>query len=140
MCVDQLIQLAIECMAGDPATRPTIRVILGHLRAIKAEVLACPEERELNHTGSIKSMTGGRRREPPLRFLSFGQGTEQSTRMCTSPKPYLSDGESDEEQNDALSQLEGVTVVENGVPSASGTHPVILLQLTFVLTILALGS
>jgi LIM domain kinase 1 len=124
-CPPEFTQLAIECMAGDPAARPTIRVILERLRAIEAEVLARPEERELNHTGSIKFITGGRRREPHPSIPSFGQGTEESTQVSTSPEPYLSDGGSDEELSDALSRLEGVTVVENGVPLASGTHPAI---------------
>jgi len=126
-CPPEFTQLAIECIAADPAARPTTRVILERLRAIEAEVLARPEERELNHTGSIKFMTGNRRREPPPRIPSFGQGIGESIRMSTSPEPCSSDGGSDEELSEALSRLESVTVVENGIRLASGTLPVILL-------------
>ena len=124
-CPPEFTQLAIECIAGDPAARPTTRVILECLRAIEAEVLARPEERELNHTGSIKFMTGDRRREPPPRIPSFGQGIGEGIRISTSPEPNLTDSGSDEELSDALSRLESVTIIENGVPLASGTLPVV---------------
>ena len=124
-CPPEFIELAIECISGDPGARPTTRVILECLRAIEAEVLARPEERELNHTGSIKFMTGDRRREPPPRIPSFGQGIGEGIRISTSPEPCLTDSGSDEELSDALSRLESVTVIEKGVPLASGTLPVI---------------
>lgn len=133
-CPPEFTLLAIECIAGDPAARPTTRVILERLRAIEAEVLARPEEQELSHTGSIKFMTGDRRRGHPPRIPSFGQGIGEGIRISSSPEPYLSDGESDE-LSDARSRLESVTVVENGVPLASGTLAVILLpRLTVILT------
>ncbi|KAI0289652.1 kinase-like protein [Russula brevipes] len=121
-CPPEFTQLAIECISEDPAARPTIRVILDRLRAIEAEVLARPDEQEMRHTGSIKFMTGNRRHPPAPRIPSFGQGIGSGIRMSTSPEPYLSD-ESDEELSDALSRLESVTVVSNGVPlgSANGS-------------------
>jgi LIM domain kinase 1 len=122
-CPPEFIQLAIECIAEDPATRPTTRVILDRLRAIEAEVLSRPEERDMHHTGSIKFLTGNRRHPPAPRIPSFGNGIGEGIRISTSPEPYLSGGDSDEELSDALSRLESVTVVENGVPLASGTHP-----------------
>ena len=122
-CPPEFTQLAIECIAEDPAARPTTRVILDRVRAIEAEVLARPEERDMHHTGSIKFMTGDRRHPPAPRIPSFGQGFGENIRVNTSPEPYLSGGDSDEELSDALSRLESVTVVENGVPLASGTHP-----------------
>lgn len=122
-CPPEFTQLAIECIAEDPAARPTIRVILDRLRAIEAEVLTRPDEQEIRHTGSIKFMTGNRRHPPAPRIPSFGQGIGSGIRMSTSPEPYLSDDESDEELSDALSRLESITVVSNGVPLGSGTHP-----------------
>ena len=124
-CPPEFTQLAIECIAKDPAARPTTRDILDRLRAIEAEVLARPEETEL-HTGSIKFMTGHRRHAAVPRIPSFGQGIGGgSIRLSTSPEPYMSEEESDDELSDAVSRLESVTVVENGVPLASrmfGTH------------------
>ena len=122
-CPPEFIQLAIECIAEDPAARPTTRVILDRLRAVEAEVLARPEEQESHHTGSVKFMTGDRRHPSAPRIPSFGEGI----RVSTSPEPYTSEGESDEELSDALSRLESVTVVENGVPLASGTDRVLCL-------------
>ncbi|KAI0255429.1 kinase-like domain-containing protein [Lactifluus subvellereus] len=117
-CPPEFTQLAIECIAGDPAARPTTRVILDRLRAIEAEVLARPEETEL-HTGSIKFMTGHRRHAPVPRIPSFGQGIGGSIRLSASPEPDASEEDSDDELSDAVSRLESVTVVENGVPLAS---------------------
>jgi LIM domain kinase 1 len=123
-CPPEFAQLAIECIAGDPDMRPTTRAILDRLRAIEAQVLARPEDEELHHTGSIKFMTGNRRHPPAPRIPSFGQGIGEGIRISRSPEPYLSDDdESDEELSDALSRLESVTVVDNGVLLPSGVHP-----------------
>jgi len=73
----------------------------------------------MHHTGSIKFMTGDRRHPPAPRIPSFGQGIGENIRINTSPEPYLSGGDSDEELSDALSRLESVTIVENGVPLGS---------------------
>ena len=121
-CPPEFTQLAIECISVDPATRPTTRVILDRLRAIEAQVLARPEDQDLHHTGSIKFMTGNRRHSSAPRIPSFGQGIGEGIRMSRSPEPLSDDDESDEELSDALSRLESVTVVDNGVPLQSGTH------------------
>ncbi len=123
-CPPEFIQLAIECVSEDPAKRPTTRVILDRLRAIEAEVLARPEDQDPPHTGSIKFMTGNRRHTPAPRIPSFGQGIGEAIRTSRSPEPYFSDddGDSDDELSDALSRLDSVTVVDNGVPLASGVH------------------
>lgn len=122
-CPPDFTRLAIECISVDPAARPTTRVILDRLHAIEAQILARPEEQELHHTGSIRFMTGHRRHPTAPRIPSFGQGVGKGIRVNTSPEPSLSgEDESDEELSDALSQLESVTVVENGVPLGSSTH------------------
>jgi len=122
-CPPEFTQLAIECISEEPTKRPTTRVILDRLRAIEAEVLARPEDQDPPHTGSIKFMTGNRRHAPAPRIPSFGQGIGEGIRISRSPEPYFSDDDdSDEELSDALSRLDSVTVVDNGVPLASGTH------------------
>ena len=68
-------------------------------------------------------MTGNRRHAPAPRIPSFGQGIGEGIRISRSPEPYFSDDDdSDEELSDALSRLDSVTVVDNGVPLSSGTH------------------
>ncbi|KAH9982011.1 kinase-like domain-containing protein [Russula compacta] len=137
-CPPEFTRLAIECISGDPAARPTTRVILDRLHAIEAQVLARPEEQELHHTGSIRFMTGHRRHPAAPRIPSFGQGVGEGIRVSTSPEPSLSgEDESDEELSDALSRLESVTVVENGVPLGSSTHLTrLLLRPSFLLSVL----
>ena len=121
-CPPEFTQLAIECIAVDPDMRPTTRVILDRLRSIEAQVLARPEDQDLHHTGSIKFMTGNRRHAPAPRIPSFGQGIGEGIRISRS-EPYFSDDDgSDEELSEALSRLDSVTVVDNGVPLSSGTH------------------
>ncbi|KAH8993173.1 kinase-like domain-containing protein [Lactarius akahatsu] len=117
-CPPEFIQLAIDCIAEDPAARPTTLVILERLRAIEAEVLARPEEAEV-HTGSIKFMTGNRRPLAPPRIPSFGEGIGKGIRTSSTQEPHLSEEESDDELSDAVSRLESVTIIENGVPLAS---------------------
>jgi LIM domain kinase 1 len=122
-CPPEFTQLTIECISGEPTKRPTTRVILDRLRAIEAEVLARPEDQDPPHTGSIKFMTGNRRHAPAPRIPSFGQGIGEGIRISRSPEPYFSDDDdSDEELSEALSRLDSVTVVDNGVPLSSGTH------------------
>ena len=122
-CPPEFTQLAIECISVDPTKRPTTRVILDRLRAIEAEVLARPEDQEPHHTGSIKFMTGNARHTSAPRIPSFGQGIGEGIRISRSPEPYFSDDDdSDEELSDALSRLESVTVVDNGVLLTSGKH------------------
>ncbi|KAI9512141.1 kinase-like protein [Russula earlei] len=118
-CPPKFIELAVECIAEDPAARPTTRVILDRLRAIEAEVIARPEEQEFHHTGSIKFMTGNRRHPPAPRIPSFGQGIIEGILRSTSPDQYLTEDVSDEELSDALSRLESITVIDNGVPLGS---------------------
>jgi LIM domain kinase 1 len=123
-CPPEFIQLAIDCISEEPAARPTTLVILDRLRAIEAEVLARPEEAEV-HTGSIKFMTGNRRHPAAPRIPSFGEGIGKGIRTSSIQEPQLSE-DSDDELSDAVSRLESVTVVENGIPLTSripGVHP-----------------
>ncbi|KAI0297013.1 kinase-like protein [Multifurca ochricompacta] len=106
-CPPEFIQLAIDCIAEDPAARPTTRIIL----------TVCAPLRQ-----NIKFMTGHRRHPPAPRIPSFGQGIGHGIRMSASPEPHWSEDESDDELNDAVSRLESVTVIDNGVPLASGIH------------------
>ncbi|KAN0136507.1 Protein kinase-like domain containing protein [Lactarius tabidus] len=114
-CPPDFIQLAVDCIAGEPSARPTTLVILDRLRAIEAEVLARPEEAEV-HTGSVKFMTGNRRAP---RIPSFGEGIGRGIRSSSTQEPQLSEEESDDELSDAVSRLESVTIIENGVPLPS---------------------
>jgi LIM domain kinase 1 len=116
-CPPEFIQLAIDCISEEPAARPTTLVILDRLRAIEAEVLARPEEAEV-HTGSIKFMTGNRRHPAAPRIPSFGEGIGKGIRTSSIQEPQLSE-DSDDELSDAVSRLESVTVVENGIPLTS---------------------
>jgi LIM domain kinase 1 len=134
-CPPEFIQLAIDCISGEPSTRPTTRVILDRLRIIEAEVLARPDETEV-HTGSIKFMTGHRRHHAAPRIPSFGEGIGKGIRSSSTQEPQLSEEESDDELSDAVTRLESVTIIENGVPvtievtwCASCPH-VVKLQLT----------
>lgn len=118
------IQLAVDCISAEPSARPTTLDILDRLGAIEAEVLARPEEAEL-HTGSIKFMTGNRRHAAAPRIPSFGEGIGKGIRSSSTKEPQLSEEDSDDELSDAMSRLEGVTIIENGVPLASrlpGVH------------------
>ncbi|KAH9176202.1 hypothetical protein EDB89DRAFT_2066022 [Lactarius sanguifluus] len=101
-CPPEFIQLAIDCIAEEPAARPTTLVILERLRAIEAEVFARPEEAEV-HTGSIKFMTG----------------KTEAIDVLLLPRASQASEESDDELGDAVSRLESVTIIENGVPLAS---------------------
>lgn len=114
----EFIQLAVDCISGEPSARPTTLDILDRLRAIEAEVLARPEEAEL-HTGSIKFMTGNRRHAAAPRIPSFGEGIGRGIRSSSTKEPQLSEEDSDDELSDAMSRLEGVTIIENGVPLTS---------------------
>lgn len=72
-CPPAFLALCLDCVAVDPAARPTTRMILERLREIETEVLARPETEDL-HLGSIRFMSGGKRRGAPPRIPSFGMG------------------------------------------------------------------
>lgn len=110
-CPPTFLALAFDCLAEDPKARPTTRVILDRLGEIEKEVLSRPDTDDF-HVGSIKLMTGGRRRGAVPRIPSFGAGVGKDIRHnATSVKEdvlaALSSGEesSDEESIDAMQGL-----------------------------------
>jgi len=83
-CPDDFYQLCVDCLATDPAVRPTTRDILGRLGAIEAEVLLRPGEGDDMHLGSVRFMTGGKRPAGGPRIPSFGMGVGKDIRGGTS--------------------------------------------------------
>lgn len=79
-CPQAYLQLALDCLAEDPATRPNMVSILDRLRDIELEVLARPSEGEDVHVGSVKFMTGNRRPGAAPRIPSFGMGVAKEVR------------------------------------------------------------
>lgn len=109
-CPPAFLSLCLDCLAEDPAARPTTRHILERLQDIEAEVLARPETEDL-HLGSVKFMTGGKRPTAP-RIPSFGVGIGKDIRQATPTvaddiMATLSSGEedSDEELSNAVEGL-----------------------------------
>lgn len=80
-CPPAFLSLCLDCLAEDPAARPTTRLILERLQEIEAEVLARPETEDL-HLGSVKFMTGGKRPTAP-RIPSFGAEVAKDIRHST---------------------------------------------------------
>lgn len=103
-CPPDLLQLAIECCAIDPSTRPTTRDILERLRLIEVEVFARPNEDEDSHVGSVKFMTGKRTGAGP-RIPSFGVGVGKDIRSSGS-----NTDDSDDELMEAVMGLSSVGV------------------------------
>ncbi|KAH7924436.1 kinase-like protein [Leucogyrophana mollusca] len=110
-CPPAFLALCLDCLAEDPAARPTTRNILDRLRDIEAEVLLRPETEDL-HVGSVKLMTGGRRPGAAPRIPSFGEGVGKGIRHASPTRAddllgALSSGEesSDDELVEAISGL-----------------------------------
>ncbi|KIJ18167.1 hypothetical protein PAXINDRAFT_167426 [Paxillus involutus ATCC 200175] len=123
-CPPAFLSLCLDCLAEDPAARPTTRNILERLRDIEAEVLARPETEDL-HLGSVKFMTGAKRHTAP-RIPSFGADVGKNIRYTTPTvaedvMAALSSGEdeSDEELVDVVNGL-NVSVHLNSDWSNSG--------------------
>ncbi|KAF5323193.1 hypothetical protein D9758_016728 [Tetrapyrgos nigripes] len=106
-CPPDLIQLCLDCLSLDPATRPTTRHILERLRVIEAEVLLRPSEADDVNVGSIKFMTGNRRPANAPRIPSFGMGVGKDIR--SSGFASASD-DSDDELMEAVEGLSSVGV------------------------------
>lgn len=116
-CPPALINLALSCVAKDPAARPTTRVILDKLQVIEAEVHARPTDGEELHVGSIRLMNGSTRR-PGLgpRIPSFGMGVGRDIRGTSSGSS--SDNDSDEDS--LMAAIKGLNPVDTD-PSWSKT-------------------
>lgn len=82
-CPPAFLKLCIDCLASEPASRPTTRVILDRLREIEAEVLARPSEGGDLHVGSVKFMKGGSTRHGIPSF-SMGLGKKANGSPCDS--------------------------------------------------------
>ncbi|KAF9228059.1 kinase-like protein [Gyrodon lividus] len=100
-CPPAFISLCLDCLAENPAVRPTTRNILERLRDIEAEVLARPETED-HHLGSVKFMTGGKRHAAP-RIPSFGVDVGKDIRNATPTATEdvmaaLSSGEDDSDE------------------------------------------
>jgi LIM domain kinase 1 len=107
-CPEAFIKLGLDCLALEPAARPTTRVILDRLRDIEAEVLLRPSEMDDMHVGSIKFMAAGRRGRA-LRIPSFSIGRAKDQE--DGEKANSSDEErtsSDDELMEAMIGLHGV--------------------------------
>ncbi|KAG6370745.1 kinase-like domain-containing protein [Boletus reticuloceps] len=111
-CPPAFLSLCLDCLAEDPATRPTTRHILERLQDIEAEVLARPETEDL-HLGSVKFMTGGKRPTAP-RIPSFGVGVGKDIKKSTPTAAEdilaaLSSGEEDSDE-ELANAVEGFNI------------------------------
>lgn len=118
-CPEAFIQLCLDCLAVQPAARPTTRVILERLSEIEAEVLSHTSEKEDMHVGSVKFMASRRPTAP--RIPSFGMGVGPVTPPTTSEEETTS---SDDELMEAVIGLNAVHVGGSDISNTatSGKH------------------
>ncbi|KAK7035375.1 hypothetical protein VNI00_011906 [Paramarasmius palmivorus] len=120
-CPPELISLCLDCLATDPAARPTTRDILARLAIIEAEVLARPDEADQVNVGSIKFMTGGKRPAPAPRIPSFGVGVGKDIRSGFTSD----DSDDDDELMEAVSSLAHVGITDNSSHETDGREPLL---------------
>jgi LIM domain kinase 1 len=108
-CPDDFYKLCIDCLALNPAERPTTRDILERLRAIEAEVLLRPSEGDDMHLGSVRFMAGGKRSAAGPRIPSFGMGVGKEIRNGVSS---TSSEDSDEDDEELLEAVKGLANVD----------------------------
>ncbi len=128
-CPPRFVQLALECMAEDPHTRPHTREILQCLRDIETEVLMRPESDEADtHVGSIKFMSGMRRPGAAPRIPSFGVGvgrdirsSVKDTSIASSSSTHSSDDDSEEELMQAVMGLSKVDLNSSWSNNSTGS-------------------
>lgn len=82
-CPPALISLALDCAHVEPASRPTMDVVLRRLRAIELEVLARATSTG-EHVGSLKLIPAGGRPGAGKRIPSFGEGIGKDIRTSSS--------------------------------------------------------
>ena len=127
-CPPAFVQLCLDCVAGDPKTRPTTRTILDRLREIEAEILARPSEPDDVHVGSVKFLTGMRRPGAGPRIPSFGVGvgkdiqSNAATPVKSPPDGQSSDEDSDEELMQAVLGLSKVNLEKAWSNSSQGWY------------------
>ncbi|GLB44662.1 putative tkl lisk lisk-dd1 protein kinase [Lyophyllum shimeji] len=119
-CPSDFLALCIDCLATNPASRPTTRDILERLRAIELQVLARPSEGEDLHVGSIKFLTGGKRPGTAPRIPSFGIGVGKDIRT--------NGATSDESDDELMEAVEGLSSigVNGDMSDASSDHQPLL--------------
>ncbi|KLO16650.1 kinase-like protein [Schizopora paradoxa] len=110
-CPQAYVQLALDCLAEDPAARPNMVTILERLRDIELEVHARPSEGEDLHVGSIKFMTGNRRPGAAPRIPSFGMGVAKDVRNGRSSSSDEDDTD-EEDMADVVKRLNDETPVD----------------------------
>ncbi|KAJ7073261.1 kinase-like domain-containing protein [Mycena belliarum] len=126
-CPPAFLSLCIDCLATDPAVRPTTRDILERLRVIEAEVLARPNEGEDLHVGSVKLMTAGRRAGPGPRIPSFGVGVGKDIRSSSNNSGSAnSTDDSDDEMMEAVMGLSSVGVGNSDWSEGTNGHEPLL--------------
>lgn len=112
-CPDAFIKLCLDCLAVEPAARPTTRIILDRLREIEAEVLSRPSEADDLHIGSVKFMAAsGKQAGAAPRIPSFGVGVGRNISEGEE-QPKSSDEEntcSDEELMEVAPSLNNLEV------------------------------
>ncbi|KAF9264606.1 kinase-like protein [Marasmius fiardii PR-910] len=118
-CPPELIALCLDCLATDPAHRPTTRNILERLAIIEAEVLARPDESDQVNVGSIKFMTGGKRPGPAPRIPSFGVGIGKDIRSTSD------DSDDDDELMEAVSGLQNIGTDSDWSDEQNGREPLL---------------
>jgi LIM domain kinase 1 len=124
-CPPAFLALIIDCLATDPAARPTTRDILERLRVIEAEVLARPNEGDDLHVGSVRLMTAGRRAGPGPRIPSFGVGVGQNIRS-SSHNSSNTDTDSEDELMEAVMGLSSVGVGNSEWSEGTNGHQPLL--------------
>ncbi|OBZ74830.1 putative serine/threonine-protein kinase kinX [Grifola frondosa] len=120
-CPPAFIALCLECVALEPATRPTTRVILDRLREIEAELLSRPSQTEDIHLGTARFMSGMRRPGPAPRIPSFGMGVGKEIRSG-SDKNHSSDEDSDDEFSKAVIGLSKIGLDSSDWSAATNGH------------------
>ena len=123
-CPPAFLALCLDCIVVDPAARPTTRTILERLREIEAEVLARPETEE-HHLGSIRFMSGGKRKGAPPRIPSFGMGIgkdigKKSPTLTEDVMASLSSAEESTSDEEAVNAIRNTPVSVkdlNGTPN-----------------------
>ncbi|KAJ7468591.1 kinase-like domain-containing protein [Mycena latifolia] len=113
-CPPAFLSLCIDCLATDPAARPSTRDILERLRVIEAEVLARPNEGDDLHVGSVKLMTAGKRAGPGPRIPSFGVGVGKDIRSSSNNSSSASANSTDDSDDEMMEAVMGLSSVGVG--------------------------
>ncbi|KAI0077671.1 kinase-like protein [Panus rudis PR-1116 ss-1] len=120
-CPPAFINLCLDCLAEDPAKRPTTREILDRLRDIEADVIARSSTVEDIHVGSIRYVSKSRRPGAAPRIPSFGMGVARDVKTTPPPREANSDDESsDDELTQAVMGLKNVNIESTWSHSSAG--------------------